>query len=592
MNKFSNKIIELNQLFEKVISLVQTEIDYDLNNQNLKMLNDKIKKAHNECKNQTFQIAIVALTKSGKSTFINAILGNEYLPTSNVPETARIVRIIHSKNHPSGLLNDNGNKIEGSTAIFDYLKNLNEQMRQEFIIPSENELKLNAPIKCLDNNEFGNVIFEFLDTPGPNEANAEALKHRVINLLEDVHVIIYLLDYTKLKTDEEKQLIEKIAQRKDLIDKLDRLFFVVNKIDSENRNGLKKDDTIDYVFNILKPVISGITKDKILLVSAEKALLSRLIKNKTQNEKVIADFAKRSFGEDDYEGKTLDDCLPKADKSLDNSQLPHIEEHIISFLFKNRGQILVKGLLERLKQNVHNFYNHIQTAQRTVNTSIEDLEKQIIQIENDIEKIKQSLNDIDKIANNTEHVISEWIEDEFLNFRNEIDSFIEIAFQYKMEQKKSESWLSILKRVLSKASKRIIEKLANPIVIALAESVAEIFTSDEVKVTSRESAGSILLQVNKKIEIYIRDSFNGFRYDLEKMAVAKQRFLFNEFEGVVNKMAREIESKVGKRLNSDLKEVIIDFPADSIDQIHKKIQSQIDSLVNRIETIVSENKPT
>ncbi len=33
---------------------------------------------------------------AGKSTLLNALLGSELLPMSNVPETARIVRIEHT----------------------------------------------------------------------------------------------------------------------------------------------------------------------------------------------------------------------------------------------------------------------------------------------------------------------------------------------------------------------------------------------------------------------------------------------------------------------------------------------------------------
>src|SRR5262245_20953246 len=44
---------------------------------------------------QTFQVAVVALCKSGKSTLINALLGAEFLPTTNTPETAGVVRVRH-----------------------------------------------------------------------------------------------------------------------------------------------------------------------------------------------------------------------------------------------------------------------------------------------------------------------------------------------------------------------------------------------------------------------------------------------------------------------------------------------------------------
>lgn len=39
-----------------------------------------------------------------------------------------------------------------------------------------------------------------LDTPGPNEYGQDALRYRVERLLEGVDAVVYVLDYTKLKT--------------------------------------------------------------------------------------------------------------------------------------------------------------------------------------------------------------------------------------------------------------------------------------------------------------------------------------------------------------------------------------------------------
>lgn len=51
-----------------------------------------------------FNVALVALCKSGKSTFLNAMMGRDFLPSHNVPETACIVRVKHSPNRKDGRL--------------------------------------------------------------------------------------------------------------------------------------------------------------------------------------------------------------------------------------------------------------------------------------------------------------------------------------------------------------------------------------------------------------------------------------------------------------------------------------------------------
>jgi 50S ribosomal subunit-associated GTPase HflX len=42
---------------------------------------------------ETFSLAVMALTKSGKSTLLNALLGADILPADSVPATARICRV-------------------------------------------------------------------------------------------------------------------------------------------------------------------------------------------------------------------------------------------------------------------------------------------------------------------------------------------------------------------------------------------------------------------------------------------------------------------------------------------------------------------
>eukprot|EP00198_Chlamydomonas_reinhardtii_P007707 XP_001697044.1 predicted protein [Chlamydomonas reinhardtii] len=108
--------------------------------------------------------------------------------------------------------------------------------------------------------EMGRVCL--LDTPGPNEAGEEQLKHQVERLLEGVDCVLYLLDYTKLKTAEEEGLFRRLrAINPQLVARLSsRLFFIVNKVDACETS-------------------EGLDPDQVLLLSARNALLARLVRN-------------------------------------------------------------------------------------------------------------------------------------------------------------------------------------------------------------------------------------------------------------------------------------------------------------------------
>ena len=150
--------------------------------------------------------------------------------------------------------------------------------------------------------------FEVLDTPGPNEAGGDILRERVDSLLGKADVIIYLLDYTKLKTEEERGLFARFSSmRPELLKQCsERVFFVVNKIDSQDRSGLSQEETRRYVADLLSKQVSGLTAppERVLLVSATQGLLVRFVENGRADDGVRRDFARRAFGEFGWKNKT------------------------------------------------------------------------------------------------------------------------------------------------------------------------------------------------------------------------------------------------------------------------------------------------
>jgi len=205
---YTENLFEVMSKFEL---LIKTEIKRTKDKKiidSLKDLMNKTEKTRLDLENQSFKVAIIALAKSGKSSLLNAWLGNEYLPSSNVPETANIIRIKHNiKQKKGALTHRNSSPIVGANQIRAYIEKLNKQTRDQRKDPIREEIILEAPIQTLSNTSFDRFKFEILDTPGPNEYGQEKLKLAVDEVLDKSAVIIYLLDYTKLKTDEENNIL-------------------------------------------------------------------------------------------------------------------------------------------------------------------------------------------------------------------------------------------------------------------------------------------------------------------------------------------------------------------------------------------------
>ena len=56
---------------------------------------------------------------TGKSTFFNAMLGEDCMPTGTVPETARICRIVHNPEIDQPTLKDGDQEITGGVSALE-----------------------------------------------------------------------------------------------------------------------------------------------------------------------------------------------------------------------------------------------------------------------------------------------------------------------------------------------------------------------------------------------------------------------------------------------------------------------------------------
>lgn len=140
---------------------------------------------------------------AGKSTLLNALLGDKVLPSSNVTETARIVRLQHAPARTLPLLSypiPGGGRVqvEGVPLVREHLRQLNAAARNGnaggsagspgagrggAAAPEEAALVIEAPIAALAAASEAaagegqlHPRVALLDTPGPNEAGQAQLR--------------------------------------------------------------------------------------------------------------------------------------------------------------------------------------------------------------------------------------------------------------------------------------------------------------------------------------------------------------------------------------------------------------------------------
>lgn len=546
--QFSAIRSELGELLRQSQHLVQelatSESDAGSNRPWLLDITQKLRSSETKWREQRFKVAVLALIKAGKSTLINAMLGREYLPVNSVAETARIVRVRHEPKFPQGRLWRTNSFVFGAEGVREHLQELNKEFRKSRAErpKSEDELILEAPFVALAGQPLGEQGFDILDTPGPNEAGVERLRLKVDALIEEADIIIYLLDYTKLKGREEQDIHKRIASiRKDLLRNTERLFFVVNKFDAKDRNSLTAQETVEYVAKKVLEENANISIDpnRILITSASQALLARLIDSGEASKGAIQDFADAAMGimRDPGEEMTIEDCRPFAARMLKLSRIPQLEDEIIAFIYKHRAKLLLISILDDLERNLAQFRNNLITEVGTLRADHAKLQKQVTQLNKDLRGIKSRLREIEKSTDSFKEEAKRSIGAKFKEFQSEINGQITSAFE---EGGAVRDQPLVLFGLLPWGAAR------------------HRFESSDKSEIERT-----LNEINENVASYLQRQIQEFLPDLERDIFRRQQQLYTQLQNMIRPLLRQIESKVSQTLDIRLHPVEFKFPPDS-----------------------------
>lgn len=197
----------------------------------------------------TFRVLVVGEYKTGKSTFLNALLRRVVLPMDVVPCTGVVAEIVHSKtprievhfneplppyysaNLPSDLRKhlETAQRVRGippweptvrdETELVTRLEQLTTIEGGKKLRQLVRKVRLGTPLAHLCNERT-----ELVDSPGLNEDPSRTAQ--TLNYLESADCVVFLLDAQRLLSISEKAAVDQIhaAKHRDI-------HFVVNKFD-------------------------------------------------------------------------------------------------------------------------------------------------------------------------------------------------------------------------------------------------------------------------------------------------------------------------------------------------------------------------
>lgn len=520
-----------------------------------------LEKAKNILKDQKYTIAIVANMSAGKSTFLNSLLEDDILPTSNAATTDCATEIYNcnldeiradiffSDNKPSTTIDK-----EQLFELKEYAKK--DEDCEDDKYKNVEKIKLYHPFAYIENESKEYEII-FIDTPGPNSTGKEYKeKHQnqTREVLRNCNLALFLFDYGQLDANlesDEHGLWNAIKTRKEKDPEFD-VYFVVNKIDmgfSDNfkdcPSDISEEDEFKYyndnwykneqaaLEKIKKAAIShGIIDPIVYGVSSLNSLIRRKI-NKSQANRIL----KQNF-----------------DKFKDD----------FSFVFNEKAEEkLIEYIgIQKLEEEINNFIN-TGVAAKIKNSVISNIYKVSSDYANNLVSrlIKLQADDKETISKQLEQA-EYFLKHEAINKEKEFNKQIAtLKHDFEIDMKKFvignidryfDSQISYLAK-LSIIFMRVMTEEGldyRTAKIYALDNVDQIKIGgvDEYVVNNKINIDKVSLQVNE----FIRQEFNELkdRY-LDTINIVKNQFTwFNEQNHtILNKFRIELE----KELDSTLK---------------------------------------
>ncbi|RXK05632.1 dynamin family protein [Halarcobacter bivalviorum] len=532
---------------------------------------EELEETNNYLGNQKFSIGITGVMNAGKSTMLNALMGQEILGSAVVPETANLTIVKHGKPEANVFYwnKEEWNRIESSASEIESIAEFVKETKAIFKDDLDNLIKEESVSEKVDINNLAaftsaeasgkkcnlvkyvelksNLDFlkdgiEIVDTPGLDDPviqreeitkeylSACDLMIHLMNVsqsatLKDVEFIIDALLYQNIT----KLLI--VITRADTVSK-EQLEEVINYTKTSIENQLRnqnKDSKLDYILNNIK----------FIPISGKMALLHR---TKREQEALEAGYR------------------------LEDTGILEIENYLHETLFgkgSNKSELIIKGAKAQIQKV-------IEKETKSFNYELVLLSKSKDELEADLEEFNQKKDTNKRIFTSLKEDISlyktdaksyletleSFLNTELLELQNIIRQRVYNDVKYSFEKTK--------KRPANSRIKTIVET-------AIKDGIIDIIRDYRYKfIKKSQSIGEVCEQKYQDLGFVIghkNDNFDarGFFQDDFKAG-----FLTSSNEVLVSKITNEVSATKANKLN-DLNSSLEKFIKEEFNSIEKNI---------------------
>ncbi|QEI82590.1 dGTPase [Escherichia coli O2:H6] len=588
-------------------------------------------------------LAVVGTMKAGKSTTINAIVGQEILPNRNRPMTSvpTLIRHVPGKTEPVlhlehiqpvrnllitlqeklatpagqqvaqtlqqtgdtrellDILTDDGwlkNEYHGEEEIFTGLASLNDLVRLAAAMETEFPFDEYAEVQKLPviDVEFSHLVgmdacqgtLTLLDTPGPNEAGQPQMEVMMRDQLQKASAVLAVMDYTQMNSKADEDVRKELNAIADV--SAGRLFVLVNKFDEKDRNG----DGADAVRQKVPAMLNSdvLPASRVYPGSSRQAYLANralheLRKNGTLpvDEAWVDDFVREAFGrmKKDYVCKDSELATEGATDLWECSLIDQLITEVILSSHSRAAALAVDSAAAKLMQNAENISEYLSLRHQGLMQSIQSLQAHITSLLEDIREIADCQEQVTADVRMAMEEIDARTRELLTGVCTSLEE--ELNDYFRSGKRKEQQMLEE-------------ENSAQPRERNAFAFFHDIFgtgnqhdrmrdfdpDSPEIKFSDRREALELMTQIESTVTSLHREAEAQFRPELEKIVSGIE----TGFRGTALYAAENIAGRINTRLEDEGFTVKISFPAVSQLQTRLAVKTNLSALMEeRTETV-------
>ncbi|HHL9234026.1 TPA: dynamin family protein [Escherichia coli] len=619
---------ENGQLFDKQKALKRIE----------ELEGEQIKNARRE-----MVLAVVGTMKAGKSTTINAIVGQEILPNRNRPMTSvpTLIRHVPGKTEPvlhlehiqpvrnllitlqqklatpagqqvAQTLQQTGdtrelldiladdvwlkNEYHGEDEIFTGLASLNDLVRLAAAMGTEFPFDEYAEVQKLPviDVAFSHLVgmdacqgtLTLLDTPGPNEAGQPQMEMMMRDQLQKASAVLAVMDYTQMNSKADEEVRKELNAIADV--SAGRLFVLVNKFDEKDRNGDGADAVRQKVPAMLNSdVLPG---SRVYPGSSRQAYLANRALHELQkygtlpdDEAWVDDFVREAFGRMKKEHICKDSELATegATDLWEGSLIDKLITEVIQSSHSRSAALAVDSAAAKLMQNAENVSEYLSLRHQGLQQSIQSLQVHITSLLADIQEIEKCQNRVTGDVKIAMDNINTKTRELLTGVSTSLEEKLNAYFR---SGKRKEQQMLEEENSAQPRERNAFAFFHDIFGTGNQHDRMRDFDPDnpEIKFSDRKEALELMMQIESTVTSLHREAEAQFRPELEKIV----RGIETGFRGTALYATENIAGRINARLEGEGFTVKISFPTVSQLQTRLAVKTNLSALMEeRTETV-------